>query len=139
MSVEPPKGQGRVGYGHPPMQHRFQPGRSGNPGGRPKGSRNLTALLEAELGRSVTVTEQGKRRRVSKAVVIARQLANKAAGGDLKAVEMLLRHLGTGRGGVSGQTADALAAPAEADRDILNHLLDRMEAARREEKEAGDA
>jgi len=26
-----------VGYGRPPVQHRFKPGQSGNPGSRPKG------------------------------------------------------------------------------------------------------
>ncbi|MEQ9330838.1 DUF5681 domain-containing protein, partial [Thalassobaculum sp.] len=48
-----------AGYAQPPRQHRFRPGRSGNPKGRPKGVRNLASLLEAELRRPVTVTEDG--------------------------------------------------------------------------------
>jgi len=34
------KKQGKVGKGHPPVETRFKPGQSGNPKGRPKGSRN---------------------------------------------------------------------------------------------------
>jgi hypothetical protein len=37
-----------VGYGRPPAQTRFQPGRSGNPGGRPRGG-TLTPILRAKL------------------------------------------------------------------------------------------
>jgi len=33
-----------VGYGKPPVAHRFTPGQSGNPAGRPKG-RSVTAIL----------------------------------------------------------------------------------------------
>ena len=84
-----------------------------------------------ELNRAVTVTEQGKRLRVSKAAVIARQLANKAAGGDLKAVEMLLRHLASGRRDPVGQTGQVVT-PTDTDHDILDRALARMASARGE-------
>jgi hypothetical protein len=50
-----------VGYGRPPAQHRFQPGKSGNPGGRPKASPDLAALAAKELGRKRWVIIDGKR------------------------------------------------------------------------------
>jgi hypothetical protein len=50
-----------IGYGKPPVQHRFQPGKSGNPGGRPKASPDLAALAAKELGRKRWVIIDGKR------------------------------------------------------------------------------
>jgi hypothetical protein len=50
-----------VGYGRPPVQHRFQPGKSGNPRGRPKVSPDLTALAAKELSRKRWIIVDGKR------------------------------------------------------------------------------
>lgn len=44
MSSDPP-----VGYKKPPVAKQFQPGQSGNPAGRPKGSKNLKSELAEEL------------------------------------------------------------------------------------------
>lgn len=34
-----------VGPGKPPIEHRFKPGQSGNPKGRPKGSKSLATIV----------------------------------------------------------------------------------------------
>ena len=41
-----------VGYGEPPVQTRFRKGRSGNPEGRGKGSRNFATVFMAAVGQS---------------------------------------------------------------------------------------
>lgn len=47
-------GQGRpVGYGVPPEEHKFRPGQSGNPKGRPKGSKNESTILRELMERKL--------------------------------------------------------------------------------------
>jgi hypothetical protein len=82
-----------VGFGKPPRETRFRPGRSGNPRGRPKGAKNFATALEEELRARVPVTENGRRRKLSKRQVIAKRLVNRAAEGDLKAVPLLLNEM----------------------------------------------
>lgn len=79
-----------VGYGRPPRHSRFESGQSGNPRGRPKGSANLATYLAKALSEKVVVKEGGRRRTITKAEAIAKQLVNKAAGADLNATKMLL-------------------------------------------------
>lgn len=42
----------RVGYGNPPVEHRFRKGQSGNPGGRPKGLARITRELLGDDGQA---------------------------------------------------------------------------------------
>ena len=49
----------RVGYGRPPRATQFQPGKSGNPKGRPKGSRSVADILREIIGQKIKVTENG--------------------------------------------------------------------------------
>jgi hypothetical protein len=65
-------------YRKPPVHTRFKKGQSGNPSGRPV--KNLAGLLAAALNEKVTVTENGKRRKVTKREAVIAQLVNKGLG-----------------------------------------------------------
>ena len=80
------------GYGKPPKGTQFRKGRSGNPKGRPRGSRNSTSLLDEALKERVIISENGRRRRITKLEAILKQLVNKAARGDHRATQLLLAH-----------------------------------------------
>lgn len=82
-----------VGYGRPPLAHQFQKGRSGNPAGRPKGSRGVSGAIAAAMAEKVVVTINGKKRRISKMEAAFTQQANKAAAGDLKAAKLMIELL----------------------------------------------
>lgn len=80
----------KIGYRKPPINSRFKAGQSGNPKGRPRGSKNLDTVLMKELNTKVAITENGERKKISKCEAIGRQLVNKAASGDPKFVPILL-------------------------------------------------
>ena len=75
----------KVGYGKPPKSGQFKRGKSGNPKGRPTGSRKLATDLAAELNEQITVREDGKPRRVSKQRALIKSLMAKALQGDVRA------------------------------------------------------
>jgi hypothetical protein len=82
-----------VGYGRPPKATQFQPEQSGNPRGRPKGSRSVDVILQGISNQKMTIAEQGRTQRVSKLEVMLLQLANHATRGDLRALKLYLEFI----------------------------------------------
>ncbi len=64
--------------------HLWKPGQSGNPKGKPKGSRHFSTLIREAITKVATDTG------TSDDVLIVQALVAKAKDGDLKAVDMVL-------------------------------------------------
>jgi hypothetical protein len=79
-----------TGYGKLPRHTRFQKGRSGNPKGRPRGSKNSATLLMEALHEPVIISENGRRKKITKQQAIVKQIVNKAASGDHRSIQLLL-------------------------------------------------
>jgi hypothetical protein len=120
-----------VGYGKPPRETRFQKGQSGNPRGRPCGTKNLKTRVREALKEPVLVTENGRRRKVTKGEAIITQLVNRAANADLRAVKILLDLLRD----IEAETEPAVtetSAFSDADEKVLEQLKARFLVGERE-------
>ena len=82
----------QLGYGRPPQHTRFRKGRSGNPKGRPKGSRSLANIWSSVWNERLTVNENGQRHRITKQEAAIKQFANKAASGDKRLIEAMIKY-----------------------------------------------
>jgi len=115
-----------VGYRRPPKANQFQPGTSGNPRGRRKGSRPIGAVLQSILSQKLTVAERGRTRRVTRLEIMLLQLANDAARGDARAMKLLLEL--NDRYGDSPEAAIKLVDVLAEDREILEQYLKRPDS-----------
>lgn len=110
-----------VGYRRPPKATQFAQGKSGNPKGRPKGSRSVGAVLQDIIQQKVSVTENGKTRRIPALEVIIRRLANDAMRSDPRAIKLLLSLVD--RYGESPATKVQLGEMLAEDETILAEYL----------------
>lgn len=81
------------GYKNPPKHSRFLKGCSGNPAGRPKGSKNTLKLLDAVLEQKIKIQQEGKTISITKKQAMLMQLVNSAVKGDIKAIAALFPYL----------------------------------------------
>ena len=113
----------KVGPGKPPRHTRFKPGQSGNPKGRPKGSKNFATILQQQLTQKITITD-GKPRRVTVQEVIARRLATDSMKGTTKAMELLIRLTSTKSDEAVGK--DVASETVLPDKEALRRIHKRI-------------
>ena len=132
------KGKGaREKGGNPPRDTRFPKGQSGNPKGRPKGSKNLrTLIMEAAL-HPITATIGGKKRKITNIQATTMQLATKAASGNQAAMVKFLDWID------DIETRAAGAKPSEfplsePDLEVLRAIYERMKQTEERKSEDGN-
>jgi hypothetical protein len=123
-----------VGYCTPPERTRFKKGQSGNPRGRPKGTLNMATVLERTLREKVVLNENGRRKTVTKLEAAIKQLTNKAASGELKALQLLAALVR------SAEERGIKAAVPNSDLDEIDEkvvlgILNRLEATKKGDQE----
>ena len=116
----------KIGFGKPPQHARFQPGKSGNSKGRPKGAKNLATLVTNVLDAKVTVTLDGKRRGVTKRMLIITQLVNQAAAGNMKALPILLTLMHKLNPSAEENRSATDPRPTQSDDEIMRDLTARF-------------
>jgi hypothetical protein len=89
MLDDPSRPEYEVGYRRPPRHTQFKKGQSGNPKGRPKGSKNFDSMVAHELNEQMDIRENGRLKRISKLRLSAKQVANGAAAGKLPYIQFL--------------------------------------------------
>ena len=101
-----------VGYAKPPKHSQFQPGQSGNPKGRKKGSKNWKTRIQHMFDEPITLQVNGQPKSMSRGEAITNVLMAKALKGDVPALRMAINLMND----VAGQRdAEALAAPDYSD------------------------
>jgi Family of unknown function (DUF5681) len=130
---ESPRPSEQAGFCRPPESTRFKKGVSGNPKGRPKGSLNVATAFVKALREKVVINEHGQRKTVTKLEAALKQLVNKAASGDLRALSQLVS---LARDAEAKQNEAAVQEPviSDLDQEVMEGILKRFLLTKDEEQ-----
>ena len=115
-----------TGYCKPPKAGQFEKGRSGNPNGRPKKTKDFEKLFEQELDVQVQVTENGRTTILTKGEAVIKRIAKDALQGKQYALRLVVEFM-KGRVDLDSFQADP------ADDETLERLLERYKQSKGEE------
>jgi hypothetical protein len=93
MASKPAKGAPAgytVGRGKPPRHSQFKPGQSGNPGGRKKGSQNVSTLVRQAMESPIELTINGVTQEMPMLKALVLGLAQQGLRGNIKAMELAI-------------------------------------------------
>jgi hypothetical protein len=129
-----PKGERsyKVGHGKPPESGQFVKGQSGNPNGRPKGSKNLSTIVLRESRQPVRVNGPKGSRTVNKLEATIMQLGNKAAQGDIRSQREFISLVRASEDATNSEISPLTSH--EMDHKIMQNILRRMERIKSESK-----
>jgi hypothetical protein len=108
-----------TGYGRPPKQHQFKPGQSGNPRGRPKGSKNTSTIIDEILNRKVRIRTERGVRKITVHEAMLTGIADQGLKGNTKSAAFLLDR--KERAEAAGEQPNTETMPDE--REIIEFFL----------------
>ena len=122
------------GYKNPPKEHQFKKGKSGDPKGRPRKKKqsssdpglDLIASVHRELGKTISVQENGQLKEITKLDAFSAQLVAQSVNGKPSQQKMLLSLLMLdSHEETEQQTLEQLQS---YDEDRLNELYEQLNA-----------
>jgi uncharacterized protein DUF5681 len=126
-----------VGWGKPPLDTRFGKGQSGNPKGRPRGTKNLKTDLMEELRETIVVREGDRTVRMSKQRAMIKTVMNKSLKGDARAIITLIRMM-TRFAEPNGGSTEVDEALSVDERELWQGLLDEVRSEQTSAPKRGD-
>jgi hypothetical protein len=99
-----------VGYGKPPVHGRFVRGRSGNPKGRPRGSKNFQTDLLAELEEPISIRVGERVRSISKQRALIKTMMSRALKSDVRAADVPVKWRGIDHEEPASEVDEGLSA-----------------------------